>query len=269
MPTSVTGGAEDCRNWWEHIQPTSSNNSSPSASSFPNSGNGVASSISNQDLEVQWGRTCAGVSGLPADWSVYDDKKLAAALHTVTYASTFLRLISAPTSSCAQRAVNVGAVCAAFCKCAALSLQLVNTTGTAVVPDQQVLDRAMSLINASLQALPQAEGLDWLRSPLPVQPSALPRTPAPGAGPDVATAGNYVITADADESDGKAAIAAQLLLISENLICAVHNLVLLGQQQGSNRGQAGDVQKVLTVANQFAPHSFIRQVARWVKDLNL
>jgi hypothetical protein len=272
----VTAGAEDSRSWWDHIQPAASRSPSQAAAFGNNSGGSGSSAL---DLEVQWNRTGAGVPGMPPDWTVYDDKKLSASLQTITHASAFLRIISAPTS--AHRAVNFGAVCAAFSKCASLSLQLMNVSAPAA--DQQILDRATSLINASLSTLPQAEGLDWLRSPLPVQPSMLPRTPgalaAERGGADVSNAGSgsssYVITADEQEGDGKLAIAAQLLLISENLICAVHNLVLQGAASAGNGTASsssisgGDVQKALTVANQFAPHSFIRQVARWIKDLNL
>lgn len=290
----MTGGAEEgSRSWWDHIQPGSSSSASPTQS-FGGGGGG-----SSRDLEGQWNRTGAGVPGLPPDWSLYDDKKLSAALQIITHASAFLRLVSGPATTSAHRAVNFGAVCAAFTKCATLSLQLINAPSSAPGTttssgDQQVLERATSMINASLSALPQAEfksqseGLDWLRSPLPVQPalSRFPAGPTPTSAVLSSEAGNagesggvdssYVITAGAEEGDGKQAIAAQLLLISENLICAVHNMVLQdataspgSTASSSSGGSSVEVQKVLAVASLFAPHSFVRQVARWIKDLNL
>lgn len=83
----------------------------------------------------------------------------------------------------------------------------------------------------------------WLQSPQPVQPAAQ----------------------DREEDRGDPELTGTLCRLAEGLICVVHNCAL------ADAGQLAPVaaQRVVEAAERFPSHSFTRQVARWVRDLQL
>lgn len=246
---------------------------------------------------------------MPADWTVFDSKKLQLGLRIVSHAAVLLRLVSSPLVVRRHRdlqAVNANAVAEAFCRCAALSEQLRASSADCDSSSQsaqdasgnRVLERAAGLIGAPLgsAAGAQASGpsVDWLRSPLAVsapfsrysaaEAPAVPR--ASSATTTVTTAGSLNVDGSSDgcaEDAGRLFVAETLLVAAENLMCVVHSLA---QLQAENRGSGGNgssnsgdaavglaalsaqaTHRTLEAAAAFPPHSFIRQVARWVKDL--
>lgn len=248
---------------------------------------------------------------MPADWTVYDAKKLHLGLKIVSHAAVMLRLVTSPQCVRSPRdvlAVNANAAAEAFCKCAGLSLQLrasalnnsasgasVNASydGFAGAAGDKVLERAARLVGMPLGGgVGAAAGpsVDWLRSPLAVSApfsrfaSETPLSPAPKSTSATAVGGFQVDAGntddDAAENAGRLAVAESLLVIAENLICVVHSLAQLqAASNGSSNSKSGAVlgstglsaeatQRVLDAAEAYPPHSFIRQVARWVKDLS-
>lgn len=185
---------------------------------------------------------------MPPDWSVFDQRKLQLSLQVLTHCCTFLRLSSSPQRAAASptglRATQAVVAMDAFCRCAALSQELL-TAATAEAPSNSILATAASLIDTR----------SWLQSPLAAQPS---RT-ADGSG------------AQWEEGTGRRVVADALLLAAENLICAVHNCALTSADGGeaSSALSSQQTQRVLEIAAAFPSHSFIRQVARWIKDLLL
>ena len=89
----------------------------------------------------------------------------------------------------------------------------------------------------------------------------------------------------AEQDAGRLAVAETLLVVAENLVCVVHSLAQLQAlhpvttRASTNNGGSGEsaagasvlsaeaTQKALEAAAAFPPHSFIRQVARWIQDL--
>jgi hypothetical protein len=150
-----------------------------------------------------------------------------------------------------------------------------------------------------------AASVDWLRSPLAVSApfsrfaaennplSPTPRSTAAAAA-SVSAVGGFNVDATSargesgtvEEEAGRLAVAETLLVVAENLVCVVHSLAQLqahhpatsassnGGSSVIREGAAGAsvlsaeaTQKTLEAANAFPPHSFIRQVARWIQDL--
>jgi len=244
---------------------------------------------------------------MPADWTVYDAKKIHLGLKIVSHAAVLLRLVSSPQCVRGPRdlqAVNANAAAEAFCKCAGLSLQLrasalnsstsstgVNASydGFAGAAGDKVLERAARLVGMPLGG---PSSVDWLRSPLAVSAPfsrfapETPLSPAPKTASATAVGGFQVDAINPDdaaaENAGRLAVAESLLVIAENLVCVVHSLAQLqaasagssnsnsrsGAVLGSTGLSAEATQRTLDAAEAYPPHSFIRQVARWVKDLS-
>ncbi len=273
--------------WWEHVQPAEGS------------------------YEEQWHRVpCSGpeAAGMPADWTVYDAKKLHLGLKIVSHAAVLLRLVSSPQCVRSPRdlqAVNANAAAEAFCKCAGLSLQLrasalnngTSSTGVSSSYDgfagaagDKVLERAARLVDMPLGG---PSSVDWLRSPLAVSAPfsrfapETPLSPVPKNASGTAVGGFQVVDASnpddaAAENAGRLAVAESLLVIAENLVCVVHSLAQLqtssagssssNSRSGAVLGSTGlsteATLRTLDAADAYPPHSFIRQVARWVKDLS-
>jgi hypothetical protein len=184
---------------------------------------------------------------MPADWSEFDDRKLRLSLQVLAHCCTFLRLASSPqraaVSHTGPRTINAVAAMEAFCRCATLSEELL-AAPTAEAPVNSVFATAASMVDAR----------SWLQSPLAVQP---------GRAAD-SSAEQW------EEGTRRREVADALLLAAENLICAVHNCALAGADSGAATAlPSQQTQRLLEVAAAFPSHSFIRQVARWVKDLLL
>lgn len=274
--------------WWEHVQPVEGS------------------------YEQQWHRApCSGpeAAGMPADWTVYDAKKLNLGLKIVSHAAVLLRLVSSPQNVRGPRdlqAISANAAAEAFCKCAGLSQQLrasalhSTTSGAASsefagAAGDRVLERAAHLVGlpvgGAAAAAVTGSSVDWLRSPMAVSApftryaTDTPLSPAPKSVSAAAAVGGFQVDAGAAadglaENAGRLAVAESLLVIAENLICVVHSLAQLqAASNGSKAGGAAAVmvgsaglsaeatQRALDAADAYPPHSFIRQVARWVKDL--
>lgn len=60
-------------------------------------------------------------------------------------------------------------------------------------------------------------------------------------------------------------LAGALLRVTESLACAVHNCALVAPGQLA----VHEALRVVDAAEMFPAHSFTRQVARWIKDLQL
>ena len=250
---------------------------------------------------MQWHRThCTGAAavGMPLAWSLFDDKKLQLGLQIISHASVFLRIVSSTavqssgTAGGVLRVVNLGGVMDAFCKCASA----VQTLSRSAYPSGTQSNTTGDGLDL---------GVQWLRSPSAVQANNAYFPQSVGAGKtnvfgnSVTTGGNmssYVISNSANTSSaaqggvqryttsspytssisstgGRQTVTEQLIRISESLICATHSLCALSGSFGADSisgvgvGVRGDVQKVLSVADAFPSHSFIRQVARWLRDM--
>jgi hypothetical protein len=68
-----------------------------------------------------------------------------------------------------------------------------------------------------------------------------------------------------EERGADAEVAGALLRTAEGLVCVLHNCALAGT--GLLTAQAA--QRVAGTADRFPSHSFTRQVARWIRDLQL
>lgn len=249
MPSSLAGGSARLvaeGGWWERIQPSAG-------------------------YEAEWDRTqapAAAAGDMPADWTVFDDRKLQLSLQVVSHCAAFLRLVTSPqrtgTAAWELRAVNAFAIVEAFCQCAALSQQLMASAASSTSSSasaatgsrhEPIVDRAAFLLGSPVGAKAGDAALNWLQSPLPIQ------APAEGCSDESAVEGS------ARREAGEA-----LLRIAEGLICTVHNCALLsggGQASTAASLPTERLQRVLDVAETFPSHSLIRQVARWIRDLML
>ena len=307
-PYAHTGGNGSNNNnnsWWSHIQPSAAKSfeqqwhRTPSSSTYAGGNGGSGGAADGLGTGESMG--VAGNGAMPHDWSVFDDKKLQLGLQIITHASTFLRITSTAAlqqqqlqgsgsgSGSELRAVNVNAVMEAFCICAALSQQLMSFSDDSNGGDDDSSAASGSGFSFGSPSGKTNSGgasasasLQWLRSPLPVQPSSAyfprqqqPRSEAPTPASGIKNKNSsYVISssaattagAAADDSGGKATVAVALLDISENLICSVHNFAALARSSGANISSSAELHRVLKLADTFPAHSFIRQVARWTKD---
>lgn len=250
--------------WWDHIHP-------------------------GNEQERRWSRSSADAAGMPAGWSLFDDKKLSLGMGIASHAAVFLRLVSSDLQRRARsvpdmlQLVKISLVADVFCKCSTLSLQLsVAESATAAAGGGGRDD--------------DATGIAWLRSPLPVSiRSSTPFTAVMGnksksaaALLDVETvlqrhkgdSSSYVISSGVQLSpaDGKLVVSEKLLLVAENLMCVMHNALAASTARSSHQQRGGyvehlqphevdSIRRALDAASSHPPHTFIAQAARWTKDL--
>lgn len=170
------------------------------------------------------------IDTLPADWSAFDARKLRLSLLLLGSCTSFLRLVTSPQRpATAQRA-----------------LRAVNATAVAEAFCQCVSAKQRLAGGGDSGAATEGGGPTkaWLQSPQPVQPAAQDRA----------------------EDGGDAELAGALSRLTEGLICVVHNCALAGK---AGQLAPAAAQRVLEAAECFPSHSFTRQVARWVRDLQL
>lgn len=250
--------------WWDHILP-------------------------GNEQEKRWSRSSADAVGMPAGWSLFDDKKLSLGMGIASHAAVFLRLVSSDLQRRVRsipdmlQLVKISLVADVFCKCSALSLQL------------SVAESAAAGGGGSRDD--DATGIAWLRSPLPVSiRSSTPftavmdnKSKSAAALLDVETvlqrhkgdsSSSYVISSGVQLSPagGKLVVSEKLLLVAENLMCVMHNLLAASTARLSNQQRGGyvehlqshevdSIRKALDAASSHPPHTFIAQAARWTKDL--
>jgi len=240
-----TTSSTSVENWWSRIEPSGG----PDSDSY----------------EADWHRTmCEGASGegMPADWSLFDKKKLRLSLQVLLHCSSFCRLITcAPGgsgSNCMMhgaRSISADALCEAFCLCATLSQQLLHgASGNSALHNDSSSE---SVLNTAARLFGSPVGFAG-------------RGLKQGAETGAVDEGQMW-----PEGSGRREVLDALLKVSENLICAVHSCALnTDSSNSSNNSNSGDVvslsaqgaRRVLEVAEAFPSHSFIRQVARWVRD---
>ena len=252
--------------WWDHILP-------------------------GNEQEKRWSRSSADAAGMPAGWSLFDDKKLSLGLGIASHAAVFLRLVSSDLQRRVRsipdmlQLVKISLVADVFCKCSALSLQLSVAESAAAASGSGGRDD-------------DATGIAWLRSPLPVSiRSSTPftavmdnKSKSAAALLDVETvlqrhkgdssSSNYVISSGVQLSPagGKLVVSEKLLLVAENLMCVMHNLLAASTARSSHQQRGGyvehlqsyevdSIRRALDAASSHPPHTFIAQAARWTKDL--
>lgn len=249
----------------------------------------VGSILPGNEQEKRWSRSSADAVGMPAGWSLFDDKKLSLGMGIASHAAVFLRLVSSDLQRRVRsipdmlQLVKISLVADVFCKCSALSLQL------------SVAESAAAGGGGSRDD--DATGIAWLRSPLPVSiRSSTPftavmdnKSKSAAALLDVETvlqrhkgdsSSSYVISSGVQLSPagGKLVVSEKLLLVAENLMCVMHNLLAASTARLSNQQRGGyvehlqshevdSIRKALDAASSHPPHTFIAQAARWTKDL--
>lgn len=250
--------------WWDHIHP-------------------------GNEQERRWSRSSADAAGMPAGWSLFDDKKLSLGMGIASHAAVFLRLVSSDLQRRARsvpdmlQLVKISLVADVFCKCSALSLQL------------SVAESAAAGGGGGRDD--DATGIAWLRSPLPVSfRSSTPftavmdnKSKSAAALLDVETvlqrhksdsSSSYVISSGVQLSPagGKLVVSEKLLLVAENLMCVMHNSLAASTARSSHQQRGGyvehlqphevdSIRRALDAASSHPPHTFIAQAARWTKDL--
>lgn len=252
--------------WWDHILP-------------------------GNEQERRWSRSSsADAAGMPAGWSLFDDKKLSLGMGIAAHAAVFLRLVSSDLQRRVRsvpdmlQLIKISLVADVFCKCSALSLQL---------------SVAESAAGGGGGRDDDATGIAWLRSPLPVSiRSSTPFTAVmdnkskiTAALLDVETvlqrhkgdsSSSYVISSGVQLSPagGKLVVSEKLLLVAENLMCVIHNSLAASTARSSHQQRGGyvdsmhlqshevdSIRRALDAASSHPPHTFIAQAARWTKDL--
>jgi hypothetical protein len=96
---------------------------------------------------------------------------------------------------------------------------------------------------------------DWLSSPLPVVSSIHSRR-----------TGNVFHVSDSGNTYVARHLLPRLVFVTENLICVIHNMMLL-----ANGGQfevrfPALIKGILNTVEQFPSHSFLRQTGRWINE---
>ncbi|KAJ1424574.1 hypothetical protein B484DRAFT_480491 [Ochromonadaceae sp. CCMP2298] len=253
MGLGMGGGGKST--WWEHVQPQ------------PSSSGGLSH-------EQQLHRTPCSAPGLPADWSQFDEKKQRLALGTLAHAARFLRILSsaalqapaAPQRSGALYAVSFTAVAEAFCRCAQLGLHLSDGSRGGGGGGGGSAEMGTPARGGRGEA---GEGaLQWLTSPLAVHPTHGQSAP-PDMGSSLEAQGQGQGSRQANQLQGRRVLAASLLLVAENLVCALHNMAALqlGLSGPGAEEALSQLQRALATAEAFPAHSLVRQVARWIRDL--
>lgn len=297
----LVGAATAAReSWWDRIVPE--HRQSVAFSPAADAGAATAATAANAAAaggaatdEEALSRAISAVSaapGMPADWSLFDDCKLTVAMKLLASAAVFLRLAcsdavrvnsssnggggSSSRKFIGLLGLNFPAVAAAFNTCAALALNLSASSGG---------DPASS---------------EWMRSSQPVLPAGGAGTasfsfstsdvPAAGVGVDASAGfqghGAYRISsasaaattprragetggawgASGAPLQGAKALAEQLQQVAEHLICVVYVVVMETPSQQQLEAWQQPLSAVLKTANAHPAHSFIRQVARWIRD---
>jgi hypothetical protein len=191
------------------------------------------------------------------DWSVFEQRKLVLSLRITSIASTFLRL---RTASCVELGLGGSRHSFAGANASALTPHSFASTGGLLAIDFDAVVRAVESCASLYQQRATARGsygeestsMKWLTSTSTV-------TGSPVDGRD----GSYTTQASGD-------IEAWLLLpallgVVENLICVLHDLNVTASPAEAT-SWAPELDRCTSTAESFSPHSFVRQVARRIRD---